>query len=122
MKEKIMDNKSFNITIDDVKYRCVITTNPSSSVHKVFHYIQIYKIISKKFIFWKYSAYKYIDTQIIGDSDYVKYDYHNGSYYYNIDDVKIYSKQAIDRYQDKCDSKKHELEKVNNYKIVNEIN
>ena len=121
MNEKIKSEVPFDITINDVNYKCVIHTEISSLVHKFFHNICIDKVILKKFLFWHYNVYKHVTTQIIGDNDYVKHEYHEDYYYYDVNDVRIWCKKAITDYEDKIYFKNKQKNKIDTYKILTEI-
>ena len=121
MNEKIKSSVPFNITINDVNYNCVIYTEASSLVHEFFHYISINKAIIKKFLFWHYKTHEHVTTQIIGDNNYVKHEYHDNCYYYDVNDVKIWCKKAITDYEDKIYFNNKRKNKIDTYKILTEI-
>lgn len=119
--DKIKTGVSFETKLNDVDYNCIIFTRHSSINHHNIHYIELSKIVVKKFLFWKYKQLEYICEVFLGNDDSIRHEYYLGDSYYDVEDVKGWCEYAlrVHNFSEECSKK--QINKFDNYKILTKI-
>jgi hypothetical protein len=132
MIKKIQEKRWFTTEIDGQKYDCVIwcesncrynsLTGPITPATAFYYYLTIQKInvYNKRFLFYKWIKeiiaweYKYLiscENLFSTITSNRHYEYINGITYYDIDDVKKWVRDAIDKKNIEINKEKEESEK-----------
>ena len=114
MEDRIIDDKYFEIIIDSCKYKCKIYTD----ITEELHFIKMYKIIERKFLFWKYDSVEYLLDELLGIGDSVAHENYLNNCYYAVDDVTKWCKNQLNINSLDAKQKQFELQQINNFNLV----
>lgn len=121
MKEEFIENGSkFNITIDGNKYKCFLCI--SWFGWNRYAEVEIYKVVERKFLFFKWLGTDYIKNVNLGEVIQCKFNkLIDGEYFYYTDGVRNAIENSLYSLNRDTQRKESEKEYRKNIKIVTQL-
>ena len=121
MKEEFIENGSkFNITIDGNKYKCFLCI--SWFGWNRYAEVETYKVVERKFLFFKWLGTDYIKNVNLGEVIQCKFNkLIDGEYFYYTDGVRNAIENSLYSLNRDTQRKKSEKEYRKNIKIVTQL-
>jgi hypothetical protein len=121
MKEEFLENGSkFNITIDNNKYKCFLCI--SWFGWNRYAEVEVYKLVKRKFLFFKWIGTDYIKNVNLGEVVECKFNkLIDSEYFYYADAVRKNIESSLYYLKNDIDRRKNEKEYRKNIKIVTEL-